>query len=109
LTLIVRASAPREMYWLGFSVMEFFKYSGRASAPFPSTRRNTQFRSSWHGISASSIHIRPTPEEEAEINAGIVADPDNPEQTAEDYARMRRASEVMPELAKRICAAGGAP
>lgn len=35
----------------------------------------------------------PTPEEEALINAGIAADPDNPEWTQEDFARARPASE----------------
>jgi len=40
--------------------------------------------------------IWPTPEEEAMIQAGIDADPDNPEWTAEDFARARPASEVLP-------------
>ena len=40
--------------------------------------------------------IIPTPEEEAAINAGIAADPDNPEWTEEDFARARPASEVLP-------------
>ena len=35
----------------------------------------------------------PTPEEEAAINAGIAADPDNPEWTDEDAARSRPARE----------------
>ena len=37
--------------------------------------------------------IWPTLEEEAAINAGIAADPDNPELTEEDFARMRPAME----------------
>lgn len=37
-----------------------------------------------------------TDEEEAEIQAGIVQDPDNPELTAEEFAAMRPASEVLP-------------
>ena len=38
-------------------------------------------------------HISPTPEENAAINAGIALDPDNPELTEEDFARMRPAME----------------
>ena len=34
--------------------------------------------------------------EEAEIQAGIAQDPDNPEIAAEQFARMRPAAEVMP-------------
>ena len=45
--------------------------------------------------------IRPTPEEDAAINAGIAADPDNPEATAEDFARMRPMTEADPELVAR--------
>ncbi len=37
--------------------------------------------------------------EETAINAGIARDPDNPELTAEDFARMRPAIEVDPEIA----------
>ena len=33
--------------------------------------------------------IRPTPEEDAKINQGIAEDPDSPELTDEDFARMR--------------------
>ncbi|SBP87613.1 BrnA antitoxin family protein [Thiomonas delicata] len=40
--------------------------------------------------------IYPTQEEDAAINAGIVADPDNPEWTAEDFARAKPASEALP-------------
>ena len=43
-------------------------------------------------------HISPTDEEEAQINAGIALDPDNPELTDEDVARMRPAIEVVPEI-----------
>lgn len=39
---------------------------------------------------------RNTPEEEAAIQVGIAQDPDNPELTDEDWARMRPAREVMP-------------
>lgn len=37
-----------------------------------------------------------TDAEEAEIQAGIAQDPDNPEITAERFARMRPAAEVLP-------------
>ena len=37
--------------------------------------------------------------EEAEIQAGIAADPENPEWTAEDIARAKPFAEVFPELA----------
>lgn len=40
--------------------------------------------------------ILPTDEEDAAINAGIAADPDNPEWTDADFARARPASEVLP-------------
>lgn len=38
----------------------------------------------------------PTDEEDAAINAGIAADPDNHEWTAEDFAKAKPASEVLP-------------
>jgi uncharacterized protein (DUF4415 family) len=41
---------------------------------------------------------RPTPEEDAEIQRGIDADPTNPEWTAEDFARARPATKVAPHL-----------
>ena len=44
--------------------------------------------------------VWPTPEEEAEINAGIAADPDTWELTEEDFKAMRPASEVHPEFVK---------
>ncbi|SJM96046.1 BrnA antitoxin family protein [Crenothrix polyspora] len=40
----------------------------------------------------------PTDEEEAEINAGIAADPDTYELNDEDFTRMRPAYEVLPEI-----------
>ena len=44
-------------------------------------------------------HIRRnTPEEEAAINRGIADDPDNPELTEADFARMRPAIEVVPDI-----------
>lgn len=42
--------------------------------------------------------IRPTPQEDAEIQRGMDQGPDNPEWTAEDFARARPAREVHPEL-----------
>ena len=46
--------------------------------------------------------IRPTtPEEEAAIQRGIEADPDNPEWTEDDFAHARPAAEAMPELVRR--------
>jgi uncharacterized protein (DUF4415 family) len=51
-----------------------------------------------------------TAAEEARIQAGIAADPDNPELTDEDFARMRPASEVLPpELYQRLVNKGGRP
>jgi uncharacterized protein (DUF4415 family) len=41
--------------------------------------------------------IMPTPEEDAAINRGIAEDPDNPEWTAEDFARARPFSELLKE------------
>jgi hypothetical protein len=44
--------------------------------------------------------LRPlTDEEVARIQAGIAEDPDNPEWTAEDFARAKPFAEVFPELA----------
>jgi hypothetical protein len=42
--------------------------------------------------------IMPTEEEDAEINAGIAADPDTYEWTDEDFANARSAYQVLPEL-----------
>ncbi|WP_434547621.1 BrnA antitoxin family protein [Paracandidimonas soli] len=39
-------------------------------------------------------HISPTEEEDAAINAGIAADPDNPEWTAQDFARATKSPKV---------------
>lgn len=47
----------------------------------------------------------PTPEEEAIINAGIAADPDNPEWTDEDFARAKPAREFFDaETFAALCA-----
>ncbi len=40
----------------------------------------------------------PTDEEEADIQRGIAADPDNPEWTEDDFAAARPASDALPEL-----------
>ena len=42
--------------------------------------------------------IRPTPEEDERINAGIAADPDTCELTLEDIKSMRPTSETHPEI-----------
>ena len=39
-------------------------------------------------------HISPTEEEDTAINAGIATDPDNPEWTAQDFARATKASKI---------------
>lgn len=51
----------------------------------------------------------PTDEEEAAINAGIAADPDNPELTDEDFAQMRPAEEVVPEIVEAYRRSRGRP
>lgn len=48
-----------------------------------------------------ATHISPTDEEEAAINAGIAADPDNPELDGEWLKRARPAIEVRPRFVKR--------
>jgi len=45
-----------------------------------------------------------TDEEEALIQAGIDQDPDNPELTEEQIAKLRPLSEVLPELAESLSA-----
>ena len=45
--------------------------------------------------------ILPTPEEDAQIRAGIAADPDTFELDEEWFARARPAREVMPEFVER--------
>jgi len=52
--------------------------------------------------------VRNTPEEEAAIQRGIEADPDNPEWTAEEFAEAHPASERLPAefLAERRRARG---
>ena len=47
--------------------------------------------------------------EEAAIQAGIAADPDTWELTEDDFAQMRPALEVDPELGKQSRAAKGRP
>jgi hypothetical protein len=58
----------------------------------------------------SDKKIRPlTDAQEALIQAGIAEDPDNPEWTAEDFARARPFAEVLPELAASFKRARGRP
>ena len=42
--------------------------------------------------------VRPTPEQNDQINAGIAADPDTRELTEKDFERMRLAADVHPEI-----------
>ncbi|MFW7268624.1 BrnA antitoxin family protein [Gluconacetobacter sp. Hr-1-5] len=42
--------------------------------------------------------IYPTDEEDAAINRGIALDADNPELTDQDFAHMREAAEVVPDI-----------
>ncbi|MBB3102558.1 BrnA antitoxin family protein [Azomonas macrocytogenes] len=49
-------------------------------------------------MSSKRKFILPTPEEDADINAGIAQDPDNPELIDENFKRMRPASEIFPEM-----------
>ena len=46
--------------------------------------------------------IWPTPEENAEINAGIAADPDTFELDEEWFANARPAVEVVPHIVERV-------
>ena len=51
------------------------------------------------------VIIMPTPAEDAHINAGIAADPDNPVWTDEDFARALPAREFFsPEVYAQLCA-----
>jgi uncharacterized protein (DUF4415 family) len=50
-----------------------------------------------------------TDEEEAAIQAGIAADPDNPEWTAADFKKARPFKEVFPELYESWKRTRGAP
>ena len=49
--------------------------------------------------------IRPTPEEEAEIQAGIDQDADNPEWTDEDFERATRPGLPRPPTSAEVLAA----
>jgi uncharacterized protein (DUF4415 family) len=51
---------------------------------------------------AKSDRLEISDEEEARIQAGITADPDNPEWTEEDFKRALPFAEVFPELAERM-------
>jgi uncharacterized protein (DUF4415 family) len=48
-------------------------------------------------------------EEEAEIQAGIAKDPDNPEWTEQDFRRARPFRDVFPELVESIDRSRGRP
>ncbi len=63
-----------------------------------SLRKATRRRST--AMSTKQLR-RPTNAENAAIEAGIAADPENPEWTAEDFAAARPAAEIVPKLARR--------
>lgn len=61
-------------------------------------------------MSNDNRELRPlTDAEEARIQKGIAEDPDNPEWTAEDFAKARPFAEVFPEFAESIRRARGRP
>ena len=51
-------------------------------------------------MNARSKLVRPTPDEDTEINRGIEQDRDNPEWTDADWAQAQPAVRVVPELVK---------
>lgn len=53
--------------------------------------------------------VVPSLEEDAAINAGIAADPDNPEWMEEDFRRAKPFAEVLPELAEIFRRGRGRP
>jgi uncharacterized protein (DUF4415 family) len=94
---------------------------GWSSSSFPRLARKPSLLSACGGPDAAkggsmSMSDRKRPasleisdEEEAEIQAEIAADPENPEWTDEDFARARPFPEVFPELMESINRSRGRP
>lgn len=85
--------------WANASTVGCLRPATDASALSACAKRiNARLSAMYLKTKSGRFAILPTEAEDAEINAGIAADPDNPEWTEDDFARARPASEVLPEI-----------